>query len=158
MTRFRPAEWRREWAAPLQALQGELNRLFEEYWDPERAARRQGPTDIEPPAWSPAIDLEESPHELVLRVDLPGVDPSGVDLSLTGNVLTLRGERAGSSPAEGATEHLHERPSGPFLRHVTLPEQVAPEGIQAEYKQGVLTVRLPRQDKARPRTIPIQPH
>ncbi len=84
MTRFRPREWRREFSVPLQALQGELNRLFEEYWDPERAAPAQAPTDLETPAWAPAVDLDETPHELVLRVDLPGVDPAGVDLSLTG--------------------------------------------------------------------------
>lgn len=51
MTRFRPREWRREFSVPLQALQGELNRLFEEYWDPERAAPAQAPTDLETPAW-----------------------------------------------------------------------------------------------------------
>jgi HSP20 family protein len=157
MSRFRPHEWRRELAVPLQVLQGELNRLFEEYWDPSRPAPAKEPTDTAPVAWAPPVDLDEAADELVLRVDLPGVDPSGVDLSLTGNVLTLRGERPSPAP-DGATERVRERPSGAFLRRVTLPEEVAFEGVQAECKHGVLTVRLPRHDRSRPRTIPIRPN
>jgi HSP20 family protein len=157
MTRFRPREWRRELAVPLQALQGELNRLFEEYWDPDRATPAQAPTDLETPAWTPPIDLDETAHDLILRVDLPGVDPNSVDLSLTGLVLTVRGERPVVT-AEGATERVRERPAGGFVRHVTLPEDVAFEGVQAECKHGVLTVRLPKHDKVRPRTIPIRPN
>jgi HSP20 family protein len=158
MTRFRPSEWRRVLAVPLQALQGELNRLFEEYWDPERpASPGRSPTDLDTAAWVPAIDLDETPVGLVLRVDLPGVDPSSVDLSLTGSTLTIRGEKPDSSPTE-ATERMRERPVGAFLRHVTLPEAVAFEGVQAECKHGVLTVRLPKPNHARPRTIPIRPN
>ena len=158
MSRFIPHGWGREIAVPLQALQGELNRLFEEYWDPERpAAPGRSPTDLDPDAWTPAIDLDETPRELVLSVDLPGVDPSSVDLSLTGSVLTLRGERPEDGPAE-AESRLRERPNGAFLRHVTLPEHVEFEGVQAECKHGVLTVRLPKPDKARPRNIPIRPN
>jgi HSP20 family protein len=158
MTRFRPSEWRREIAVPLQALQGELNRLFEEYWDPERGTPGKEPTDLAPEAWSPAVDLDESPHELVLRIDLPGVDPSSVDLSLTGTVLTLKGERPETPTAEGASSRLRERPAGAFLRRINLPDDVAFEGVQAECKHGVLIVRLPKHDKVRPRTIPIRPN
>lgn len=158
MSRFIPHGWGREIAAPLQALQGELNRLFEEYWDPERpSAPGRSPTDLDPSAWTPPVDLDETPHELILRVDLPGVDPAAVDLSLTGTVLTIRGERPDDGPKE-AESQLLERPTGAFLRHVTLPEHVAFDGVQAECKQGVLTVRLPKHDQARPRTIPIRPN
>ncbi len=157
MSRFRPREWRRELAVPLHALQGELNRLFEEYWDPERPAPGAAPTDLETPAWAPPVDLDETPHELVLRVDLPGVDPTGVDLSLTGTELTIRGEKLAATP-EGAAEKLRERPAGAFVRHVTLPEHVDFDGVQAECKHGVLTVRLPKQQSARPRTIPVRPN
>lgn len=158
MPRFRPTEWRRELAVPLQALQGELNRLFEEYWDPEgRAAPGRSPTDLDMAAWVPPVDLDETPDGLLLRVDLPGVDPSSVDLSLTGSTLTIRGEKPDSSPSE-ATERMRERPVGGFLRHIALPEAVAFEGVQAECKHGVLTVRLPKPTNARPRTIPIRPN
>ncbi len=157
MSRFRPREWHRELSVPLHALQGELNRLFEEYWDPERAAPAAAPTDLETPAWTPPVDLDETPHELVLRVDLPGVDPAAVDLSLTGTDLTIRGEKPATA-CEGGNERLRERPTGAFIRHVTLPEHVDFDGVQAECKHGVLTVRLPKQQSARPRTIPVRPN
>jgi len=144
----------RDATAPLQTLQGELNRLFEEYWSPGRAA--SAPTDLETPAWSPPIDLAETPGEFWLRVDLPGVDPAGVDLSLTGMVLTLRGEKpAVSTP--GSHDRARERAAGMFVRQVTLPVHVEFDRVEAECKDGVLTVRLPKESQARPRAIPIRP-
>ncbi len=158
MSRFIHHGRAREIVAPFQALQGELNRLIHEYWDPERPAEPgRSPTDLEPVAWTPPVDLEETQNELILRVDLPGIDPSSVDLSLTGNLLTLRGERPDDLRKE-AQGRLRERPVGPFLRHVELPEHVEFEGVQAECKHGVLIVRLPKRENARPRTIPIRPN
>jgi HSP20 family protein len=159
MSRFRPSEWRREFLeAPIKSLQGELNRLFEEYWDPERpTAPGRSPTDLEPSAWVPPVDLYESANELTLRVDLPGVDPARVDLSLTGTVLDIRGDREDVAP-EGAEERARERPAGAFHRQITLPEEVAFDEVQAECKHGVLIVRLPKRRDSRPRTIPIQPN
>jgi HSP20 family protein len=159
MTRFRPSEWRREFLeAPIKSLQGELNRLFEEYWDPERpAAPGRSPTDLEPSAWVPPVDLYESADELTLRVDLPGVDPASVELSLTGTVLDIRGDRSDVAP-EGAEERIRQRPVGSFHRQINLPEEVAFDEVQAECKHGVLAVRLPKRRDARPRTIPIRPN
>jgi HSP20 family protein len=154
---IRPGTWRREFSVPLQSLQTELNRLFEEYWQPGTGgAASTAPTDIATAVWTPAIDLAETPTELVLIVDLPGVDPAKIDLSLTGNVLTLRGEKVATEVANGHNR-AHERPVGAFHRQVTLTEAVDFDRVQAESKNGVLTVRLPKQEAARPRTIPIHP-
>jgi HSP20 family protein len=155
---IRPGIWRRELSVPLQSLQTELNRLFEEYWQPGSApgAATTAPTDLATAVWTPAIDLAETPTELVLVVDLPGVDPTKIDLSLTGNVLTLRGEKVAVEVADGHAR-AHERPIGAFHRQVTLTEAVDFDRVQAESKNGVLTVRLPKQETARPRTIPIHP-
>jgi HSP20 family protein len=158
MSRFRNIDWGRGFAVPLEVVQGEINRLLEEFCRPERAAApRSAPTAPEPAEWSPPFDLEESAQGLVLRVDLPGVDPAKVDLSITGLELTIRGEK----PAEEVQEaqvRVRERPLGAFFRKVTLPETVATERVHAEYKHGVLTVHLPKQEQAQPRTITIQPH
>jgi HSP20 family protein len=149
--------WRRELTVPLQSLQSELNRLFEEYWQPGTGtAPHAAPTDLGTASWTPAIDLHETPIEIVLIVDLPGVEPSKIDLSLTGNVLSLRGEKPAAEVAEGHNR-LHERPVGAFHRQITLTEAVDFDRVQAEAKNGVLTIRLPKQEAARPRTIPIQP-
>jgi len=154
---IRPGIWRREFSVPLQSLQTELNRLFEEYWQPgPGGAAPASPTDLATAVWTPSIDLAETPTELVLVVDLPGVDPATIDLSLTGNVLTLRGEKVATEVAEGHIR-THERPIGAFHRQVTLTEAVDFDRVQAESKNGVLTVRLPKQETARPRTIPIHP-
>jgi HSP20 family protein len=155
---IRPGTWRREISVPLQSLQNELNRLFEEYWPPQPGGSASSqPTDLATAVWTPAIDLSETPTELVLVVDLPGVDPSTIDLSLTGNVLSLRGEKVQAAEVPDAHNRVRERAVGSFHRQVTLTEAVDFDRVQAEAKHGVLTVRLPKQEAARPRTIPIQP-
>jgi HSP20 family protein len=153
MARFGP--WRREFTVPLQALQTELNRLFDEYWSPTRYPAGQAPMDLEPASWSPAVDLVETAEGFVLTAEVPGVDPATIDLSVTGNVLTIRGVK----PAEEqeATGALRERQFGPFHRQVALSGEVNFDGVQADARNGVLRIHLPKQEAARPRTIPVQP-
>ena len=155
MARFGP--WRRDFTTPLFALQSELNRLFDEYVNPARYASGQSPPmdDLEPASWSPAIDLMETPESFVLVADVPGVEPGSIDLSVTGNVLTIRGVK----PAEHPTEPLgplHERPAGPFHRQVVLSGEVDFEATHAEARNGVLIIRLPKREAARARSIRIQ--
>jgi HSP20 family protein len=155
MARMNP--WRRDLTAPLHALQGELNRLFEEYVNPSRLGPGGAPPmDLGPAAWSPAVDLYETPEELVLLIDLPGVDPSSIELSVTGNVLTLRGEKKGEMFAGGPPQ-LQERQLGLFSRQIGLSNEVNFENTHAEARNGVLIVRLPKKEAARPHTIKIQP-
>ena len=153
MARFGP--WRREFTVPLQALQTELNRLFDEYWSPTRYPAGQAPMDLEPASWSPAVDLVETAEGFVLTAEVPGVDPATIDLSVTGNVLTIRGVK----PAEEqeATGSLRERQFGPFHRQVALSGEVNFDSVQADARNGVLRIYLPKQEAARPRTIPVQP-
>jgi HSP20 family protein len=152
----RATQWRREFAAPLHVLQNELNRFFEEYWNPSRVGRGPSPTDIEPTAWTPVLDVVETPQEVMVVAELPGVDPASIDLSVTGNILSLRGEKRGLETPEG-TGSVRERAFGPFSRQVPLPGELNFEAIQAEARDGVLTVRFPKQEEARRRTIPIHP-
>ncbi len=153
----RPTQWRREFSAPLHALQNELNKLLEEYWNPIRFAAGAGPapTDIDPAAWSPSVDVIETPQEVIVLAELPGVEPGSIDLSVTGNVMTIRGEKRGGDLAEG-TAPIRERQFGPFYRQVSLPSEVDVETIQAEARDGVLKVRFPKQEEARKRSIPIK--
>ncbi len=152
MGRFIPL--RRELATTLSGLQTELNRLFEDYVNPARI----GPSaaDAEPSAWTPAVDVIETPEELVVVADLPGVDPSTIDLTVTGNVLNLRGDKpVGGVPAGNLL--AQERATGCFHRAVSLSSDVNFDAAQAESHHGVLTVRLPKKEAAKPRTIPVQP-
>ncbi len=154
---IRPGIWRRELTVPLQSLQSELNRLFEEYWHPGiQAGGSSSSTDLATAVWTPAIDLTETPNELVLVVDLPGVDPTAIDLSLTDNILTLRGEKTTPEVVADSHGRVRERVVGSFHRQITLTETVDFDRVQAESRNGVLTVRLPKLEAAKPRTIPIQ--
>jgi HSP20 family protein len=153
----RPLSWRRELSAPLHALQHELNRLFDEYWNPARiVASHPAPVDLEPTAWSPAIDLFETPSEVVLLAELPGVEPQSIDLFVTGNLLTLRGEKSPGAIAEGHAS-VQERQFGTFHRQVALSTEVDLDAAHAEIRDGVLRVRIPKQEASQPRTIPIRP-
>lgn len=151
--------WRREFSAPLNVLQGELNRLLNHYRDlgplgPSPTATEG--TEDELPTWVPLIDLIETADEVLLWVDLPGVDPARVELSVTGRVLTLKGEKPAPVPIESRGQVV-ERPFGPFQRQLALPSEVDVEAVQAEAHNGVLHVRLPKAAAVRPHTIPIRP-
>ncbi|AGA30171.1 Hsp20/alpha crystallin family protein [Singulisphaera acidiphila] len=152
----RPIPWRREISAPFHVIQNELNRLMEEYWNPARLGPSEpAPMDLEPTGWSPAVDMFETVDEIILVAELPGVDPASIDLSVTGNVLSLRGVKNPDASIEGQTP-LHERQFGTFHRQIVLSNQVNFDAAQAEARLGVLRVKLPKQDVAKPRTIPVQ--
>jgi HSP20 family protein len=154
---IRPGDLRREFSAPLNALQGELNRLFEHYRHALTPGGSKGAEDRPAPTWSPAIDLYEMPEELVLLADLPGVDPSAIELTVDGNVLTIKGEKPQGAPVgvSGSGRTL-ERPFGPFQRQVPLTSEVDVDKIVADVQNGVLQVRMPKAEAAKPHQIPIR--
>ena len=98
--------------------------------------------------------MVETADSFVLSAEVPGVDPSTIDLSVTNNVLTIRGTK----PADEnePTGMLRERLFGPFLRQIVLSGGVNFDNAQAEARHGVLVIRLPKQEAARSRTIPVQ--
>lgn len=154
MARLGP--WRRELTSPLFALQSELNRMFDEYWNPARFSHGQAtPMDLEPASWSPTLDLVETHDAYVLSAEVPGVDPATIDLSVTGNVLTLRGVKPADEVSD-PTGVLRERQFGPFHRQVVLSGEVNFDAAQAEARNGVLKIRLPKREAVKPRTIPVQ--
>ena len=157
MSRRNP--WGRDFSAPLSTLQDELQRLYDHYRGAgatPTGAHAHAESHPEP-GWSPPIDMVETAHEVGLWVDLPGVDPATIELTVTGRILTLRGDkpRDGGDPAQGRTL---ERPHGPFHRQVELPVDVDVDAIQADAHHGVLAIRLPKVEPSRPQTIPIQVH
>jgi len=152
----RSSEWRRGAGSPLHILQNELNRLLEDYLQPARyGAAEPPPTDIDPQAWSPAVDVYETNEEMIVLVEVPGVNPASIDLAVTGNVLSLRGSKEPAALPE-SVPHLRERRFGAFHRQLSVPD-VDFDKAQAEANNGVLQIRIPKRSAAKPRTIPIRP-
>jgi len=137
----------------LVSVQDRMNRIFDE------AFRGQGrATDDEwalGGSWAPAVDIFEHEGNLVLKAELPGVDPKDVDVRVENNVLTLRGERKFESEVKREQYHRVERAYGSFSRSFTLPSAVDTEKIKAEYKDGVLRVTLPQREEAKPKQIAV---
>jgi HSP20 family protein len=92
----------------------------------------------------PSVDVSESDKELIVRAELPGMDPKEIDISMSGNVLTIKGERKHEREEKKENFHLVERSSGSFSRSIQLPTEVKPEKIQATYKDGILSISMPK--------------
>ena len=107
-------------------------------------------------AWTPAVDVFEDKDSVKIIAELPGVKPEDVKLLIENNVLTLRGEK--KQVAEEKTERVHryERAYGMFERSFALPNTVEAERAEARYDNGLLTVQLPKVERARPREIPVK--
>jgi HSP20 family protein len=153
----RSSQWRREPFVPIHFLQNELARLLEQYLQPEgRGGAEAPPTDLEPTGWSPLVDVYETPEETLVVAEIPGVDPAKVELSLTGNLLVLRGVKESGGLPEPQLQ-VRERRFGAFHRQIMVSNDVDFDAAQAEARNGVLTIRLPRRKSAMPRNIPIRP-
>jgi HSP20 family protein len=152
----RSSQWRREPFVPFSFLQNELARFLEEYLHPENRGGNAPPTDLEPTGWSPCIDVYETPEETLVVAEIPGVDASKVELSITGNLLILRGVKEPGELPEAQLQ-VRERRFGTFLRQVVVSSEVDFDAAHADAKDGVLTIRLPKRRAAKPRTIPIKP-
>ena len=105
--------------------------------------------------WAPALDVYETKDDIVLNFELPGVREKDVTLSITGDLLTLKGERAFDRDVKDESYRQVERVFGKFERSVQLPMAVQPEKVRATYRDGMLEVRLPKAEEVKPREIKI---
>lgn len=109
----------------------------------------------EPVGWTPAVDVSEADGKLVVKAELPGMSKDDVDIALTDNVLTIRGEKKQEEKREEGEMHVWERSYGSFMRSFTLPCRVSEDQVTAEFKDGVLTVTLPKVEEPAGRKIEI---
>jgi HSP20 family protein len=107
-------------------------------------------------AWLPACDVFEDKDSVKIVAEVPGVTPEDVKISLENNVLTIRGEKKQQAEESSERVHRYERTYGTFERAFSLPTSVDPERIAATYTNGILTVSLPKAERARPREIPVK--
>jgi len=137
-----------------------------QHWDPfadlerlrEEMTRALGDTlgrsGVEPAqrAWTPAVDVWETAGEFYFDIALPGANPESIDVHVEGETLTIRGERK----AEERRYHRQEIPAGPFYRSFTLGVPVDNAGVEATYRSGILEVKVPKAEAAKPRKVQVQ--
>jgi HSP20 family protein len=132
----------------VSSLQDQINRLFSEAFD-----RSSGEANLT--AWAPAVDIYETEHELVVKADLPDVKLEDLDVRVENNLLTIRGERKFEKKVNEDSYLRVERAYGSFSRSFSLANTVNSEAIKADYKDGVLTLSVPKREEAKPKQIKV---
>jgi HSP20 family protein len=142
LNRYDPFQDLSEVSTGFHSFQEAVNRMLSE-------PRSQRP-------WTPAVDVLETDNALIIKADLPDVDMQDIHVEMENGTLTLKGERKFGKADKAQGYHRIERSYGSFARYFDLPDTVEPEKVQAEYKNGVLAVTLPKKEIAKPRSIKVQ--
>ena len=129
-------------------LQEQINRVFNDVL--ERSGDESNLT-----TWAPAVDIFETEHELVVKADLPDIDPKDLEIRVENNILTIRGERKFESKVSQDKYLRVERAYGSFSRSFSLANTVNSEAIKADYQNGVLTLTIPKREEAKPKQIKV---
>ena len=128
-------------------LQEQLGRFF------DAGSQTRGENSLT--AWAPAVDIYETENELVVKADLPEVSEKDLDVRVENNTMSIRGERKFEQKTEKDNSLRVERTYGSFTRSFSLPNTVNTEGIKADYKNGVLTVTLPKRAESKPKQVKV---
>jgi len=134
----------------FERVRREMDRLWDSFL--ESGLRKRG----EEGEWLPSLDVAETKNELVVKAEVPGMDPKDIDISLSDGVLTIKGEKRQEKEEKEADYHVVERSYGSFLRSVQLPKEVQSDKISASYKNGILKITLPKSEEAKKKEIKIK--
>jgi len=132
----------------MAAWRNAMNRLFEDtaelgFWDRSEA-------------WALALDVAETEDSFLVKASIPGINPEDLEITLTDNVLTIKGEIEESTELEEAQWHMRERRFGSFQRSITLPTPVDANAIEATYEDGVLSLNVPKVEEVKPKRIEVK--
>ncbi|HET6272190.1 MAG TPA: Hsp20/alpha crystallin family protein [Bacteroidota bacterium] len=133
-------------------MQREINKMFNGFFRGDT----QDDGSLVPSVWTPAVDVAEHENQYVVKVELPGVTKDDVKITMQENVLTIRGEKKQETETKDSNFHRVERSYGSFQRSFSLPTHVKNEKIEASYKDGILTVTLPKAEEAKPKQIEVK--
>lgn len=146
LTRWNPAQ-------ELDEMQKLMSRFFGRWPEVDRAPSEENMTRSD---WMPAIDVSSTPEEYAVTAELPGMKKEDIKVRVKDGVLTLAGERHQEKEEKGKRFHRVERYYGSFLRSFTLPEDINEQKLVAEFKDGLLTVRVPRAEVQKPKAIEVK--
>jgi len=134
----------------LLATQDRFNRLFNETF-----ARAFGNDELTSRSWAPPVDIYETDNNIVLKAEMPGVDPKDVEVRVEDNTLYLKGERKFEKETKEDNYHRIERSYGSFAGSFALPGSIDSDKVEANFKDGLLTLTMPKREEAKPKTIKI---
>ena len=135
----------------LEDMSDRLNRMFA-----RPAVRTNGKETLTVADWSPTVDISETDGEYLIKAELPEVKKDDVKVTLEDGILTIHGERRREKDEKTTKYHRVERSYGSFVRSFSLPDQVDENGVKAEYRDGMLNLRIPKSEKAKPRAIEVK--
>jgi len=134
----------------LASLRESMDKLFEEFFT-RRPDRIRAPV-----VWQPAIEAYETDGDVVVRAELPGIDPKQVEISVTEDTLTLKGEAKSEQEEKKRNYYRRELRYGSFVRSIALPSGVQGDKASASYKNGILEIRVPKSERAKPKTVKVE--
>lgn len=152
LIRWSPRRSLTSWPSELVSVQRDINCLFDNFFRGET----QDNGSIFLSAWTPAVDITEEENEYIVKVELPGVSKDDVKITLESNVLTIRGGKNMEKESKNENYHRMERSYGSFQRSFTLPITVKGDKIDAVYKDGILSITLPKAEEAKPKQIEVK--
>ncbi len=133
--------------SPLfSSFQDELNRTLDNFWHKNSFGME----------WSPDIDIAETDNNIIVKAEIPGVDPKDIDISITGETLTIKGEKQKEKEETGETYFRIERSYGSFTRTIDLPSKVMTDKVEAKEHLGVLEITLPKMERAKTKKIAVK--
>jgi HSP20 family protein len=136
----------------LTRMRDEMERVFDRFVrDPFELAWSGDGT-----SWAPTVDVIDGENEITIKAEVPGIPAKEVDVSISGDILTLSGKKDETKEEKGENYFISERHFGSFERSIELPEGVDPEKISAEQNNGVLTVKIPKLKTAKPKHVPVK--
>ena len=135
----------------FEKMRKEMDRLWDSFFEGGLRRRTEGAVE-----WLPSLDIAETKNELVVKCEIPGMDPKDIDISLSDGMLTIKGEKKQEREEKEADYHLVERSYGAFTRSVQLPKEVQSDKISAFYKNGVLKITLPKSEEVQKKGIKIK--
>ncbi|HTY08025.1 MAG TPA: Hsp20/alpha crystallin family protein [Candidatus Edwardsbacteria bacterium] len=135
----------------LQAFQDDMNHLFSDFFGrvPAKRSLTEG-------LWAPLMDIEETKDELVIKAEVPGMTKDDIKIQINNDILSISGERKHEEETRDKTYHRIERTYGKFQRIIRMPTEVQSDKTKAAYENGVLTIRIPKSEKVKPREISIE--
>jgi HSP20 family protein len=134
----------------FESMRNEMDRLWDSFFEGGTLKGEDGRE------WLPSLDVAETKNEIVVKAEVPGLEPKDIDISLSDGLLTIKGEKKQEREEKEENYHLVERSYGSFTRSIRLPKEVQSDKINASYKNGVLKVVLPKSEEAKKKEVKIK--